>query len=84
MQTQTAKPEVVMYAEEGCAQLDKPFIDGKAQTATMLFADVERKKWRMTVARPCVEGEVIPSWDFRPNVRVSWATAADLAQAKAA
>lgn len=82
--TKPAKAEVVMYAEEGCVQLDKPWINGKPQCATMLFADVERTKWMRVVHHHCAEGALVESWDSRPNIRVTWATAADLAQSKAA
>ena len=74
-----AKAEVVMYAEEGCPQLDKPWINGKPQTATMLFADIERKKWRCTAAYAIEEGGLVESIDSRPNMRVTWVTVADLA-----
>ena len=75
----TAKAEVVMYASEGCPQLDKPWINGKPQTATMLFADIERKKWRCVAPYAVEEGGLVERNDQRPNIRVTWVTAADLA-----
>jgi len=46
--------------------------------ATMLFADVERLRFRATAFRPLSEGEVFSYGDARPSCVVTWATADDL------
>jgi len=46
--------------------------------ATMLFADVERLRFRATAFRTLTEGEVFSYGDARPDCVVTWATADDI------
>lgn len=72
-----AQATTTLYAAEGAPILTLPRVDGRYQTATMLFSDIERKRFEMTFREPLAEGEVRTAGYPEITFSVTWATAQD-------